>query len=220
MKKFKCKKCGSDDIAITLPMEAVDPNSETTIKDFLISLINEDRIESDEGYCNKCNDYCELSLEDNKIAYAYVETGDFVICNNCDAYMLLPTGADKCPRCEKVGCLAWVNDNRNDLSFDELKTLNYQVIDEDTLNYKDFLSPQVLSQEYHYLYNTWLLPVYWAPAILNDDYSGYTKEETEQIDQFLKKAGGIPIIADIDNSAFNDAFHKGCECCEYLFTKH
>ena len=68
MKKFKCKKCGSDDIAITLPMEAVDPNSETTIKDFLISLINEDRIESDEGYCNKCNDYCQLSLEDIDIS--------------------------------------------------------------------------------------------------------------------------------------------------------
>lgn len=31
------------------------------------------------------------------------------------------------------------------------------------------------------------LPVYWACALINDDYTGLSEEEIQEIDAFLKK---------------------------------
>lgn len=40
------------------------------------------------------------------------------------------------------------------------------------------------------------LPVYWACALINDDYTGLSEEEIQEIDAFLKKAEGYPVDVD------------------------
>lgn len=37
------------------------------------------------------------------------------------------------------------------------------------------------------------LPIYWACALINGDYSGLSEEEIQEIDAFLKKAEGYPV---------------------------
>lgn len=52
-------------------------------------------------------------MEKTKL-YGGIYSGDWVICSNCGCIMLLPNGADKCPECEKLGCLDWVSEFENE----------------------------------------------------------------------------------------------------------
>lgn len=40
------------------------------------------------------------------------------------------------------------------------------------------------------------LPVYWACALINDDYSGLSEEEIQEIDAFLRNAEGYAVDVD------------------------
>lgn len=40
------------------------------------------------------------------------------------------------------------------------------------------------------------LPVYWACALINDDYTGLCKEECQEIKNFLNIADGYPVDVD------------------------
>lgn len=51
------------------------------------------------------------------------------------------------------------------------------------------------------------LPVYWACALINDDYTGLSEEEIQEIDAFLKKAEGYPV--DVDLEAQRMPYDKG-----------
>lgn len=80
-----------------------------------------------------------------KELHAFTDFGDFVRCNNCDKIMLLPVGAEICPCCHTEGCLAWVYDNQQEASSDELKS-QYQIISEEELSPEEYLAqetPQV-----------------------------------------------------------------------------
>jgi len=48
------------------------------------------------------------------ITFKGVTSGDHVHCNNCGQTMLLPHGADKCPICGFVGCLSWVDNEKQE----------------------------------------------------------------------------------------------------------
>lgn len=67
---------------------------------------------------------------------------------------------------------------------------------------------------------TYLLPVYWACALINDDYSALTKEEIKQIEDFLEAAEGRPVSADFETEGFcqhNDAGTLPGNCIEFIF---
>lgn len=52
------------------------------------------------------------------------------------------------------------------------------------------------------------LPVYWACALINDDYTGLCKEECQEIKNFLNIADGYPVDVDWETEGFyqyNDA---------------
>ena len=59
MKEFQCKKCMSNDVSITI---GVNPNDRTKVKSLVLQLVNEQAIEEDIYWCNKCNDYSEISV--------------------------------------------------------------------------------------------------------------------------------------------------------------
>lgn len=40
------------------------------------------------------------------------------------------------------------------------------------------------------------LPSYWACPLINDDYTGLTDEECEEIQRFLEAAEGYPVDVD------------------------
>ncbi len=54
------------------------------------------------------------------IIYNNINYGDHVKCNQCDKIMLLPCGADVCPECGAVGCLAWVDENNPERDITEV----------------------------------------------------------------------------------------------------
>ena len=70
------------------------------------------------------------------------------------------------------------------------------------------------------------LPVHWAPALINDDWSGLEEHDEEQIMSFLfnELAGeGVCITLDSDQEAFfmkhHDAYLYGCKACDcYNYT--
>lgn len=67
---------------------------------------------------------------------------------------------------------------------------------------------------------TYLLPVYWACALINDDYSALTEEEEKQIEDFLETAEGRPVSADFETEGFyrhNDAGTLPGNCIEFIF---
>lgn len=52
------------------------------------------------------------------------------------------------------------------------------------------------------------LPIYWACPLINDDYTGLTNEECEEIKRFLEAAEGYPVDVDLETQGFyryNDA---------------
>lgn len=66
----------------------------------------------------------------------------------------------------------------------------------------------------------YLLPTYWACALINDDYTGLTDEEEKEIEDFLKTAQGSPVDVDFKTQGFyycNDADTLPGECAEYIF---
>lgn len=42
------------------------------------------------------------------------------------------------------------------------------------------------------------LPIYWACPLINDDYTGLTNEECEEIKRFLEAAEGYPVDVDLE----------------------
>lgn len=46
------------------------------------------------------------------------------------------------------------------------------------------------------------LPSYWACPLINDDYTGLTDEECEEIKRFLEKAEGYPVDVDWGTQGF------------------
>lgn len=52
------------------------------------------------------------------------------------------------------------------------------------------------------------LPVYWACALINGDYTGLSDEEEREINNFLEQAEGYPVDVDLETEGFyrcNDA---------------
>lgn len=66
------------------------------------------------------------------------------------------------------------------------------------------------------------LPVYWACALINDDYSGLSEEEIREINAFLRNAGGYVVDVDWETQGFyhcNDAGTLPGECADFIFHK-
>lgn len=66
------------------------------------------------------------------------------------------------------------------------------------------------------------LPVYWACALINDDYSGLSEEEIREIDAFLRNAEGYAVDVDWKTQGFyhyNDAGTLPGECADFIFHK-
>lgn len=67
---------------------------------------------------------------------------------------------------------------------------------------------------------TYLLPVYWACALINDDYTGLDAEEEKQIKDFLETTEGRPVSVDFETEGFyqhNDAGTLPGNCAEFIF---
>lgn len=68
----------------------------------------------------------------------------------------------------------------------------------------------------------YLLPQYWASALINDDYSGLDDEEERKVRNFLEIVPGYPIGVDWDTLGFyhfNDAGTLPADCVEYIFVE-
>lgn len=66
------------------------------------------------------------------------------------------------------------------------------------------------------------LPSYWACPLINDDYTGLTDEECEEICCFLEAAEGYPVDVDLETQGFyrcNDAGTLPGECADFIFHK-
>lgn len=67
---------------------------------------------------------------------------------------------------------------------------------------------------------TYLLPVYWACALINNDYTGLSEEEERQIKDFLQTSEGRPVSVDFETEGFyrhNDAGALPGNCTEFIF---
>jgi hypothetical protein len=67
------------------------------------------------------------------------------------------------------------------------------------------------------------LPVYWACALINGDYTGLSDEEEREINNFLKQAEGSPVDVDWETQGFyrcNDAGTLPGECADFIFHKY
>lgn len=63
---------------------------------------------------------------------------------------------------------------------------------------------------------------YWACPLINDDYTGLTDEECEEIQRFLEAAEGYPVDVDLETQGFyrcNDAGTLPGECADFIFHK-
>lgn len=66
------------------------------------------------------------------------------------------------------------------------------------------------------------LPVYWACALINADYSGLSEEEIREINAFLRNAEGYVVDVDWGTQGFyhcNDAGTLPGECADFIFHK-
>jgi hypothetical protein len=66
--------------------------------------------------------------------------------------------------------------------------------------------------------NTYVLPAYWAPALINGDFSGLLENEETEIHIWLVKNGQPDFVECSEESFFcykNDANNIGCDCFEY-----
>lgn len=67
------------------------------------------------------------------------------------------------------------------------------------------------------------LPVYWAYPLINDDYTGLTDEECEEIKHFLEAAEGYPVDVDWETQGFyhcNDVGTLPEKCADFIFHKY
>lgn len=88
-------------------------------------------------------------MTDIKIIYLYAYSGDLVHCNQCEANMLLPTGADKCPHCYFEGALQWIDESRKETTVDELDiNPEYATITKPDPETTEYLSDEVLKDEF------------------------------------------------------------------------
>ncbi|RHH14421.1 hypothetical protein DW228_06365 [Bacteroides fragilis] len=78
----------------------------------------------------------------------YTEVGDFVTCTNCNAVMLLPIGADKCPECKKIGCLKWMDNDLQETDIDGLLARHCNLHQKKEVEPEEYLSHEVLVDEF------------------------------------------------------------------------
>lgn len=66
------------------------------------------------------------------------------------------------------------------------------------------------------------LPVYWACALINGDYTDLSDEEEREINNFLEQAEGYPVDVDLETEGFyrcNDANDIAGSCADFIFHK-
>ena len=66
----------------------------------------------------------------------------------------------------------------------------------------------------------YLLPTYWACALINDDHTGLSEEDEKEINHFLETAQGRPVSVDLENEGFyrhNDGGTLPGNCAEFTF---
>lgn len=66
------------------------------------------------------------------------------------------------------------------------------------------------------------LPVYWARALINDDYTGLSDNEEQEIRNFLKRVKADPVSVDWETEGFywyNNANNTPGECIDFIFHK-
>lgn len=66
------------------------------------------------------------------------------------------------------------------------------------------------------------LPVYWAGALVNGDYTGLSDEEEQKINNFLKQTDGYPVGVEWETEGFyshNDANSIAGDCADFIFHK-
>lgn len=66
------------------------------------------------------------------------------------------------------------------------------------------------------------LPVYWIGALINDDWTGLSDDEEQEIDNFLEQAEGYPVSIDWETEGFyiyNDANSIAGDCVDFIFHK-
>ena len=66
------------------------------------------------------------------------------------------------------------------------------------------------------------LPVYWARALINDDYTGLSDNEEQEIRNFLKRVKADPVSVDWETEGFywyNNANNTPGECVDFIFRK-
>lgn len=66
----------------------------------------------------------------------------------------------------------------------------------------------------------YLLPTYWASALINDDYSGMEDREIIEIKKFLDNTPGYPVDVDFQTEGFysyNDAGTLAGDCAVFTF---
>lgn len=67
------------------------------------------------------------------------------------------------------------------------------------------------------------LPIYWACALINGDYTGLSDEEEKEINNFLEQAEGYPVDVDLETEGFyrcNDANDTAGDCADFIFHKY
>lgn len=67
------------------------------------------------------------------------------------------------------------------------------------------------------------LPIYWACALINDDYTGLSDDEEQEIRNFLKRVKDDPVYVDWKTEDFywyNDANNTPGECVDFIFHKY
>lgn len=66
------------------------------------------------------------------------------------------------------------------------------------------------------------LPVYWACALINGDYTGLSDNEEREIRNFLERVKEDPVDVDWKTEGFyryNDSNNTPGECADFIFYK-
>lgn len=79
------------------------------------------------------------------------------------------------------------------------------------------------------LLETYLAPASWAPALINDDYSGLSDEEVKAVEAFIELIGNsyFTVDADLDDNSVNfcywhdanSVYPYAADCIEYTVYK-
>lgn len=84
------------------------------------------------------------------IIHHYTDSGDLVHCNMCEANMLVPTGADKCPHCYFEGGLQWLNEEKQEATVSELDlTPQYALVTRNDPEPSEYLSDEVFKDKFN-----------------------------------------------------------------------